>query len=314
MEGFAGLGHWFINIALGLIVAIGAIAAINAGTAVVLSTAYLMFIGPVFVGGILLAYYVPTIPFLIWTAALVGWFIVVIEALVAAPLWILAISRVDGDEGFFGRTGQSGLFLFLGVLIRPFAMLFGLCIAMTAMTFVDKLLIGMFSLFLLDRASMSNYTDLPVITGLIMFFIISATRTTFVHKIFGLVSYLPDVMIQWLGATGHHLGSDQDEQKVSGIVGQSAGHLAVATNMSGKGVGGLAQQVANKQSQAESAQRNQEAKEREQSFQTQQTQAIISAIKNSTSNNQSGFNAGQNSVNNNQNGVNRATKNEDDSF
>ncbi len=239
MEQFSALGHYLIDtcfIMLGLI-ALAAMA--NAGVGVALSTGFLMVNGPMFVAGVLLAYYVPTIPFLIWTAALIGWFIVVIESLVAAPLWVLGISRVDGHEGFFGN-GQQGLMLFLGILVRPFAMLLGLCIAITVMTFVDKLLLGMFSLFIVDQDSTTNFTEIPLISTLAYLFILSATRTTFVHKIFGLISYLPDITMQWIGGGAHSLGDKQDEQAVSGIVGQTAGHLAISTNMSAQGVQGIA--------------------------------------------------------------------------
>lgn len=46
--------------------------------------------------------------------------------------------------------------------------------------------------------------------------------------------------MQWIGGNGHSLGDKQDEQNVSGIVGQTAGHLAISTNMSAQGVQGIA--------------------------------------------------------------------------
>lgn len=230
---------------------------LTAGVGVALSTGFLMVNGPMFVAGVLLAYYVPTIPFLIWTAALIGWFIVVIEALVAAPLWVLGISRVDGGEGFLGQSGQTGLFLFLSVLTRPFGMLFGLCIAMTVMTFVDKLLIGLFSLFVLDTDLNSERFEIPFISMFIYLFILSATRTTFVHKVFGLVSYLPDVLVGWIGGHGQNLGDKQDEQKVSDIVTRSTGHMALASQSANSAVSDLANSRAQKNSAKQAELRDQ---------------------------------------------------------
>lgn len=221
---------------------------------------------PFIVGGALLAYYVPTIPFLIWTAALIGWFIVVIEALVAAPLWVLGISRVDGGEGFLGQSGQTGLFLFLSVLTRPFGMLFGLCIAMTVMTFVDKLLIGLFSLFVLDEDLGTGHYEIPFVSIFVSLFILSAARTTFVHKVFGLVSYLPDVLVGWIGGHGQNLGDKQDEQKVSDVVSRSTGHLALASQSANNAVSDLANSRAQKNSakQAELRDQMEQARHNEQ--------------------------------------------------
>lgn len=236
MEAFSSLGHYMLEVSFAALGIILAISWVSPGVGQALSTMSLMFCSPLIVGGALLAYYVPAIPFLIWTAGLIGWFIVVIEALVAAPLWVLGISRVDGEEGFLGRHGREGLFLFLSVLTRPFGMLFGLCIAMTVMTFVDKLLIGLFSLFIVDTDTMQDSFEIPFVSMFVYLFILSATRTTFVHKIFGLVSYLPDVLVGWIGARGQSLSDKQDEQTVSGVVRQSAGHLALASQSTGNAV------------------------------------------------------------------------------
>lgn len=263
IDAFATIGHTMLNSVFAAIgIMLGAAILAPAGVVTVMSTAFLMIVGPVFVGGALLAYYVPALPFIIWVSALIGWFIVVIEALVAAPIWVLGISRMDSGEGFFGDKGQQGLFLFFGILVRPFAMLLGFCIAATVIDQVGELLANLFSVYIVDRESITNHSDIPIISGLILFFIFAAIWTSFVHKIFGLVAYLPDVMMQWLGATGHHLGSDKDEQQVSGTVRSAAGHAAISANMSAKGISGganmKAEKIRNQQAAAEKARNNQD--------------------------------------------------------
>ena len=45
---------------------------------------------PLLLYGLALAYYLPAIPFIRWISALAGWVILIVESLVAAPLWLCA--------------------------------------------------------------------------------------------------------------------------------------------------------------------------------------------------------------------------------
>lgn len=125
------------------------------------------------------------------------------------------------------------------------------------MTFVDKLLIGLFSLFVLDTDLNSERFEIPFISMFIYLFILSATRTTFVHKVFGLVSYLPDVLVGWIGGHGQNLGDKQDEQKVSDIVTRSTGHMALASQSANSAVSDLANSRAQKNSAKQAELRDQ---------------------------------------------------------
>ncbi len=51
-----------------------------------------------FVTGCLQAYYVPLIPLIVFTFSAIGWIIVVIEAMAAAPLVALGITHPEGHE------------------------------------------------------------------------------------------------------------------------------------------------------------------------------------------------------------------------
>ena len=90
------------------------------------------FLGtPIFYGlmallipGLLIAYVLPMIPFAMWIAGVVGWLILVIEAMIAVPLWMFAHLTFDGD-GLHGR-GVEGYALLFNVLFRPVLLLFGL--------------------------------------------------------------------------------------------------------------------------------------------------------------------------------------------
>jgi conjugal transfer/type IV secretion protein DotA/TraY len=86
---------------------------------------------PIFVGagvflaqGQMIAYVLPMIPWVIWMAGVAGYLILVCEAFVAVPLWMLAHMTFEGD-GLHGRGGP-GYELIFNVLFRPTLMLLGL--------------------------------------------------------------------------------------------------------------------------------------------------------------------------------------------
>ena len=47
--------------------------------------------------GVLIAYVLPMIPYVMWMAGVCGWLILVCEAMIAVPLWMLAHMTVGGD-------------------------------------------------------------------------------------------------------------------------------------------------------------------------------------------------------------------------
>ncbi|UZO94531.1 DotA protein (plasmid) [Roseomonas mucosa] len=74
--------------------------------------------------GLTIAYVLPMIPFLIWLAGVAGWLILVCEAVIAVPLWMLAHMTMRG-EGLHGKATE-GYSLAFNVLFRPVLMLLGL--------------------------------------------------------------------------------------------------------------------------------------------------------------------------------------------
>ncbi|RYF11522.1 MAG: hypothetical protein EOO40_03185, partial [Deltaproteobacteria bacterium] len=86
---------------------------------------------PIFVGaasmlipGLTIAFVLPMIPFAMWFAGVMGWIILVCEAVIAVPLWMLAHMTFQG-EGLHGR-GAEGYSLLFSVIFRPALMVVGL--------------------------------------------------------------------------------------------------------------------------------------------------------------------------------------------
>lgn len=81
-----------------------------------------------FLLGITLSSYIPMVPFVTWTTSVVNWFVLVVEAIIAGPLFAVAHVHPDGDD-VSGKAGP-GWMLVLSLLIRPTLMIFGLICAM----------------------------------------------------------------------------------------------------------------------------------------------------------------------------------------
>ena len=74
--------------------------------------------------GAIIAYVLPMVPYVLWMAGVCGWIILVCEAMIAVPLWMLAHMTVGGD-GLHGRAIEGWSLLF-SVVFRPTMMVIGL--------------------------------------------------------------------------------------------------------------------------------------------------------------------------------------------
>jgi defect-in-organelle-trafficking protein DotA len=73
--------------------------------------------------GCVCAYYLPFLPYMIFTFAAIGWFIGVIEAMTAAPIVALGVATPEGHEAF-GKSAQA-IMIILNVFLRPGMMIIG---------------------------------------------------------------------------------------------------------------------------------------------------------------------------------------------
>lgn len=160
--------------------------------------------------GVYLSFYLPLIPYITWINGVIKWLVVVIESLIAAPIWAAAHVHPDGDEQV-GRAGP-GYMIILGVFMRPTLMLFGLIIAIVAaqpmahfinMTFMTAI-----------QGSMTGSTN--GITAILAYVVLYGfLMTIMLHSLFGLINWLPDNVLRWIGnAVGAHGIADREGDKV----------------------------------------------------------------------------------------------------
>lgn len=165
--------------------------------------------GILLVSGISMAYYTPMIPYLVYTLAALGWLILVIETMVAAPILALGILHPEGQHTVFGH-GQAGIMLLAGVFLRPSLMIVGFFAAMLmsylAIAMVCAGFTPMAAATLGDLntgwGTLANVTTLGVtsLVGMIAMMVIFTTLVfSVLNRSFSLIYVIPDRIMRWLG-------------------------------------------------------------------------------------------------------------------
>jgi conjugal transfer/type IV secretion protein DotA/TraY len=172
--------------------------------------------------GFFLAYFLPALPFILWMSGVLGWLVLVVEGIAAAPLWVAAHALPEG-EGLAGNAGRQGYLIFLGILLRPPLMVFGFLVAMALVTAVGRIIGFVFSVFgfafLTETfAGISGFMAFSVILG--------AVVVTAVWKLFGLMSSLPDRVVSWIGG---HVPAQNEKSEAARAQGEYGAAGAVST-------------------------------------------------------------------------------------
>ena len=212
-------GDYIIGAAYGLIVALGTSNFFTLGKAeVVINFVLFSAVLPCFVYGIMLAFYLPAIPFIRWVSALAGWVILIVESLIAAPLWICAHALPEG-EGAAGQHGKRGYMLFLGILLRPPLMVAGFFCAVILINVLGRLIGQGFEMFIAG----TSQTKMIGITGtLAMAVILGSVVMVLANKFFSLIHYLPEHVTNWIGQQFHNLGEKEDQSAAKGVLNAGA--------------------------------------------------------------------------------------------
>lgn len=256
---------WLAGISV--IVVLGAVAGICNSTQPggVLMNNAIQWIKPVAMGiaglllvpGMVLAYYVPLYPYVLFTFGAIGWLIMVIEAMVAAPLVAFGLTHPEGHD-FLGKAEQA-VMLFLGVFLRPVLMVIGLVAAMILSYVAMKLLLASFAGILGDISSWGSWksqgiTSVDISTaaftaalrssGIMMIIVYPTLLAMFamlvykvVQQCFSLIFVLPDNIMQWIGAPAKQDQTAQMAQQIEGITGSAGKGIGEQVGSAGIGTG-----------------------------------------------------------------------------
>ncbi|WP_069357865.1 DotA/TraY family protein [Burkholderia cenocepacia] len=150
--------------------------------------------------GAVCAYYIPMIPYISGIAAVIKWFVLVFESVIAAQLFGVAHAHPEGHDAV-GQAGP-GYMLLLGVTMRP---------ALTVLGFFGSIWLAQpISEFVnLSYATAVAGAQHNSLTGIVSFIayvaIYAIIMTTVMHGVFTLTNWVPDNVLRWIGG---RLGAD----------------------------------------------------------------------------------------------------------
>ena len=202
-----------------------------------------------FIVGGFLSKYLPMVPFLVWVGAVIAFFLMAVESIIAAPLWAIAFLEPGTQDGPGGKNAQ-GWYLIMNVFLRPGL----LVVAMIAVMLLSDVVLGFLNIYMGAAFNMTGGSDSSwlALCGYIwasIVYIVFMLST--MHGLYSLIHRIPDNIMEWLGVGSRHLGDLSDEAAVRGLV------LATV----GRGQGGLGRgpSLANIQKRVDGATRKDKA-------------------------------------------------------
>lgn len=161
---------------------------------------------PLFATGLTLAYYVPLIPFMLFTFGTITWLISVIEAMAAAPLIALGITHPEGHD-LLGKAEQAIMLLF-SVFLRPVSMIIGLVaslilsyVALNVLNSGFNHVIGVLGEFSISDTNSIASSYLAAVVGVTILMIYLFIVLALMNQCFALIHVIPEKMMRWIG--GH---------------------------------------------------------------------------------------------------------------
>lgn len=200
------MGNWLLGIggtawaaSIGLMATAGNAPGI--GMALMMTAA--MTLPVMLVLGFTLSYMLPMMPFLIWLGAVVGWLILCVEAIFAAPVWAVMHLHPNGDD--VAGKGANGYNLVLSLMLRPVLMVFGFIASIVLLNVFGQFVNRIFAdVFLVSQQDSGFFVWLgaflagPLIYCIVMF--------TVIKKLFTVIYMIPDQLLNWFSGGGAQLG------------------------------------------------------------------------------------------------------------
>lgn len=185
-----------------------------------------------FAEGLVVGFIIPSLPAMILIAAVVGWLFLVVELLVAAPIWAVAHAYAEG-EGFAPQQASYGYGAMIGVLMRPVAIVFGF-----AFSFYIIGIACWFASMALGTFLSGMLADVDIGPGAFVGIsaIIVSTLFMVIRYTLRMITHLPDNLPRWMGGQGNNVGDAAAAESANAGAERGAGQA-------GRGVFALRQQA-----------------------------------------------------------------------
>ncbi|MFO1258845.1 MAG: DotA/TraY family protein [Gammaproteobacteria bacterium] len=143
--------------------------------------------------GVAIGLYLPLVPFILFTFSALSWLILVVEAMVAAPIVALGLVAPSGDH--LGKASPA-VVLVLNVFLRPSLIVIGF-IAGAQLVVVLMRMIN-FGFVGTIQASLTGVGLFGAVAIVVLY---AGIAIIAVHESFSLIHIIPDKVIRWIG--GH---------------------------------------------------------------------------------------------------------------
>ena len=187
--------------------------------------------------GATLAYYVPLIPFILFTFGVVTWFAIVLESVMAAPLVALGITHPEGHD-FLGKAEQA-VMLLASVFLRPMLMVFGFIFGIILSYISISLLNQGLSVALRFMGGMSG-DFLGLVSQTTLMIIYTSLILALVNRSFSMIYEVPNKVMRWIGAHPENTPEEAMLHQIRGSVdsnmreiGQAGGQSVQAAHQAG---------------------------------------------------------------------------------
>lgn len=203
----------------------GASGALKGGLAYISGWFQLLLTG-IFVVAVVFAYVMPAMPLIYWSLAMVGFLMLVVEVMVAAPFWVAAHAWSPKGEGLTGEMGKRGYLQFLEIFFRPPLYILGFFVIITTMQTMGMVLARLFETFYVGYAN-TGVTNTALTPGPQMgiisnFFMAIILGGLYMYMFYYLCSegysQLPKKVIRWIGGEGQTLGASAHSEKMKGAM------------------------------------------------------------------------------------------------
>nr|HRJ12786.1 DotA/TraY family protein [Alphaproteobacteria bacterium] len=174
----------------------------------------------------------PLLPFFRFMLGVLGWVLLLFEAILAMPLLAISLLKTDG-EGFMTQNFQTGAVMILALIIRPMLMIFGLLLGLMAFNGIMNITNVSYLAAIGGTDSNLDNSLLSMVVYLIIYGILAYTLA---NSAFKAIDILPNQVMSWLGARLDQRVDDAStiHQQTSGMVNQ----LGMVSAMGGMGAGG----------------------------------------------------------------------------
>ena len=190
-----------------------------------------MMLMALLIGGAVLAYLVPALPFIRFLFGLLVWILAVVEAFIAMTVWLAAQTVRGQGDGLTTNSTVGGLVTLAGVVLRPPLMIFGLIVGYLVFTVVIELFNGIWLTQMKESTGeagpgLIRYAVFVVLYVMIAYGLLNASLK--------LIEMLPDAVMNWIG--GRASGVSEADRMI-GVATGSTGRLGgVTPNRFGAGV------------------------------------------------------------------------------